>query len=110
MSGMYDLLAPLYDRLNGGADYLRLADYAEGQFARYFPAGVQSVLDLACGTGRLTAELSRRGYDMIGVDLSDEMLAEARDRAERAGLSDQILFLCQDMCDFELYGTVEAVV
>lgn len=110
MSGMYDLLAPLYDRLNGGADYARLSDYAERQFARYFPAGVKEVLDLACGTGRLTAELARRGYDMTGVDLSEEMLSEARDHAEREGLADKILFLCQDMCDFELYGTVDAVV
>ena len=50
------------------------------------------------------------GYDMTGVDLSPEMLEIAQKKAEAAGSKDKILFLCQDMCDFELYGTVQAVV
>ena len=64
------------------------------------------VLDLGCGTGRLTNILSDMGYDMIGVDSSQEMLGVA---AEGKGSRD-ILYLCQDMREFELYGTVRAVV
>jgi SAM-dependent methyltransferase len=71
---------------------------------------VESVLDLACGTGSMTLALAERGFDMIGLDRSCEMLSVARDRAADAGVADRILWLAQDMTDFELYGTVEAVV
>ena len=64
------------------------------------------MLDLACGTGSMALELSDRGYDMIGVDRSEDMLSEAYLRSEGKG----ILYLLQDMRSFELYGTVGAVV
>lgn len=64
-------------------------------------------MDLACGTGSLSIELAARGYDMIAADLSDEMLNEAREKAEAAG--QKILFLEQDMRSFELYGTVDSI-
>ena len=67
-----------------------------------------TVLDLGCGTGTLTELLARRGYDMIGIDLSEEMLRIAVDKREKSGLA--ILYLCQDMRELELYGTVGAVV
>ena len=63
------------------------------------------VLDLGCGTGCLTRMLSDAGYDMIGVDSSFEMLDVARCSSD-----DSILYLAQDMREFELYGTVRAVV
>lgn len=66
------------------------------------------VLDLGCGTGNMTQLLARDGYDMIGVDLSIEMLDVARRKQMESGLD--ILYLCQDMREFELYGTVRAVV
>lgn len=106
MSGMYELLAPFYDRLNGGLDYESWADYVETNFSR-FPGRVQDVLDLGCGTGNSTLPLARRGYGMIGVDASAGMLSVAQRRAAKEGLS--ILWLQQDMRAFELYGTVEAV-
>ena len=107
---LYQALAPFYDAFNGDLDYNKWADFMEESFRRYFPGRVESVLDLACGTGRMTEELCRRGYDMIGVDISPDMLAVARASAEEKGMAERILYLCQDMCDFELYGTVEAVV
>lgn len=67
-----------------------------------------TVLDLGCGTGTLTELLSRKGYDMIGVDNAQEMLQIAMEKRERSGLP--ILYLLQDMREFELYGTVGTVV
>jgi 2-polyprenyl-3-methyl-5-hydroxy-6-metoxy-1,4-benzoquinol methylase len=67
-----------------------------------------TILDLGCGTGTLTELLARRGYDMIGVDNSEEMLQIAMEKREQSGLD--ILYLLQDMREFELYGTVGAVV
>ena len=66
------------------------------------------VLDLGCGTGSLTERLAAAGYDMIGVDSSDEMLEIAYSKKMESGAD--ILYLCQDMREFELYGTVRAVV
>jgi SAM-dependent methyltransferase len=58
----------------------------------------------------MTEELDRRGYDMTGIDLSYDMLMIAKDRAYESGRSDNILYLCQNMTEFELYGTVDACV
>ncbi len=66
------------------------------------------VLDLGCGTGTLTELLAKEGYDMIGIDYSQEMLSRAMEKRDDSGLS--ILYLLQDMREFELYGTVKAVV
>ena len=108
---MYDLIAPIYDKINGELDYVAWADFIEENIRRYNPdMKTELVLDLGCGTGRMTLELGRRGYDMTGVDLSPEMLDLARDAAEEAGLSDKMLWLLQDITDFELYGTVELAV
>ena len=67
-----------------------------------------SILDLGCGTGTLTELMAAKGYDMIGIDHSQEMLQIAMDKRERSGLD--ILYLLQDMRAFELYGTVGAVI
>lgn len=109
MSGCegYRALAGVYDLLNREIDYTAWADFIEQCFDRYLPARPELVLDLACGTGIMTLELSRRGYDMIGVDGSADMLS----RAYAAKPEDSnVLYLEQDMRSFELYGTVGAVV
>ena len=67
---------------------------------------VYEVLDLGCGTGQMTVRLAQAGYDMIGVDQSPDMLEIAQER--KKGLD--ILYLMQDMREFELYGTVRAVI
>ena len=108
---IYDILAPIYDKINADIDYCAWADFIEGAVARYGTNHrPELVLDLGCGTGRMTLELARRGYDMTGVDLSPEMLNVAREEADSEGLSDKMLWLCQDMREFELYGTVDLTV
>jgi len=66
------------------------------------------VLDIGCGTGAVTLPLAGKGYNLIGVDISADMLAEARQKADSLNLN--ILFLNQDMREFELYGTVDSVI
>ena len=108
---IYDLLASVYDAINEEIDYSEWADFIEEIIERDFNAQKpELLLDLGCGTGKMTIELAKRGYDMTGVDYSAEMLNAARERAEECGLSDKILWLCQDMREFELYGTVDVVV
>ncbi|MBQ3483156.1 MAG: class I SAM-dependent methyltransferase [Clostridia bacterium] len=104
----YEALSRVYDRLMDEVDYAAIADFYERVFRNYnvIPS---LVLDLGCGTGRMTLELARRGYDMIGVDASAQMLSAAFERKYEAQMPD-ILFLQQDMRAFELYGTVGAVV
>ena len=99
----YLALASVYDKLNAEIDYAKWADFFEECFARYGEGKPSLVLDLACGTGRMTCEMAKRGYDMIGVDGSIDMLSEAYSK-DTAG----ILYLCQDMRELELYGTVGA--
>ena len=101
----YTALAWIYDRLNREIDYEQWADFVEECFHRHSKIPVELMLDLACGTGRMTTVLHRRGYDMIGIDGSSDMLNEAFLRSENM----DILYLQQDMRDFELYGTVSAV-
>ena len=107
---IYDLLAPFYDEVNRDINYSSWADFIEKTVERYYDGKPELVLDLGCGTGKMTLELSKRGYDMTGIDISTEMLDVARDVAEQEGLSEKILWLCQDMTEFELYGTVDVTV
>lgn len=104
----YDFLAGCYDRLTYDVDYAAWADYIEKHFQKKGLPG-KTVLDLACGTGSLTYELAQRGYEMIGVDLSPEMLNEAMEK--NTGV-DGIppMFLCQSMDKLDLYGTIDACV
>ena len=104
----YDSIAAIYDNINSEIDYSKWADFIEEAFKKYLEAKPELVLDLACGTGSMTFELDSRGYDMIGADSSEDMLSEAYEKAFDKGISN-ILFLRQDMREFELYGTVGAV-
>lgn len=104
----YSVLAGVYDTLMADVDYAAFADLYERAFAAHMDKKPSIVLDLGCGTGTLTTLLAERGYDMIGIDASSEMLAHAAQRAEEQGKN--ILYLAQDMRAFDLYGTVDAVV
>lgn len=106
----YAALADIYDDINKVVDYPAFADFYEKCFNKYMNIRPELVLDLACGTGKMTEELDRRGYDMTGIDLSYDMLMIAKDRAYELERNEQILYLCQNMTSFELYGTVDACV
>ena len=103
---MYNKFADIYDRLQD-IDYGSFINYYEEIF-RINGIDPKLMLDLGCGTGSITIPMAKRGYDMIGVDLSSEMLDIAAAKARDAELD--ILFLNQDMAEFELYGTVDAAV
>lgn len=107
---IYDLVAPIYDHVNKEIDYSKWADFIEEAVKKFGIPKTELVLDLACGTGSMTIELAKRGYDMIGVDLSVEMLNVARARAYDENVNSKVLWLCQDMTEFELYGTVDLIV
>lgn len=106
MGEQFSVLAQHYDKLNYNADYKKVADYIESVFGLY-DKKPELILDMACGTGCMTVELSSRGYNMIGLDLSSEMLSVA---SSKTNSGKDILWINQDMCAFELYGTVDAVV
>ncbi len=106
MSG-YGSFAAFYDALTADVDYAAWAEYLLALFDRHGGAHGQ-LLDLACGSGSLALELSDRGVDVIGVDGSQDMLAVAREKAEDAGAP--VMFLCQDMRELDLYGTVDGAV
>lgn len=103
----YTSFAAVYDRFMDNVPYEEWTEYLGGLLAEY---GVKDglVLDLGCGTGMMTEALARRGYDMIGVDNSEDMLQIAMEKRAESGAD--ILYLLQDMQAFELYGTVAAVV
>lgn len=107
MFDIYNSFAYVYDKLTLDIDYKKWADYIEGIISRNKVAA-SMILELGCGTGSFGIEMSKRGYDMICLDLSAEMLDCAAEKAEREG--QDILFLNQDMCNFELYGTVDVIV
>ena len=104
----YEFLAGCYDELTTDVRYSRWADYIEKHFARS-SLPIRTVLDLACGTGSLTAELMGRGYEMIGADRSAEMLSVAAEKC-RGLAGEPPIFLCQSMEKLDLYGTIDACV
>ena len=102
----YTKFAHLYDALmNSDVDYEKWADYIENLFDKY-GKNPNLVCDLACGTGNITLPLAKRGYDMIGVDRSFDMLSIAREKAQDMGL--ETMFLEQDLKKLDLYGSCDA--
>lgn len=103
----YTSFASVYDTFMDNIPYEEWGHYLTGLLREY---GVDNglVLDLGCGTGNMTEILAKSGYDMIGVDNAEEMLEIAMEKREKSGYD--ILYLLQDMREFELYGTVKAIV
>lgn len=103
----YKSFAQVYDLFMNNVPYEEWCRYLTGLLEEY---GISEglLLELGCGTGSMTELLSQKGYDMIGVDNSEDMLEIAMDKRVDSG--HDILYLLQDMREFELYGTVRAVI
>ena len=103
----YTSFASVYDTFMDNIPYEEWAEYLIDLLKEYrISDGL--VLDLGCGTGNMTELLASAGYDMIGVDNAEEMLEIAMEKRAKSG--HDILYLLQDMREFELYGTVKAIV
>ena len=103
----YDNFSRFYDLLTDNVEYKKRADY----FCRLLSlCGINGgiLLDLACGTGSISVEMAKRGFDVIGVDSSIGMLNAARQKTYESG--EQILLLNQSMDDIDLFGTVDCAV
>ena len=102
----YSSFAYIYDSLTYDVEYEKRADYLEEIFKKHFSGKPELVCELGCGTGTMCNILADRGYDMIGIDMSESML----DVAMQKSVGKNILYLNQDMREFELYGTVDVII
>lgn len=103
----YRDLALVYDQMMSEVDYQQWVDYLE-EIWHHHRTTVERVLDLACGTGTVSLLLTERGYQVVGVDQSAEMLAMAEQKAQDAG---QDIYWCQgDMRELDLDETFDCVV
>lgn len=103
----YTTFAGVYDMFMDNIPYEKWAEYLHDIMEEY-NIREGTLLELGCGTGNMTELLAEMGYDMIGVDNSEDMLELAMEKRLKSG--HDILYLLQDMQSFELFGTVKAVV
>lgn len=104
----YHALANCYDQLTTDINYKEWADYLHKHLKNHnIPGNI--VLDLACGTGSISLELAKLGYEMIAVDLSPDMLSQAMEKFEDFS-GERPIFLCQSMDKLDLFGTIDACV
>ena len=105
---MYDEFSKVYDKFQE-IDYDKFVGFYLDIFKKK-NMSPELILDLACGTGNITIPMAKLGYNMIGLDISTEMLNIARQKAAETETKYDILFLQQDMTEFELYGTVDVII
>ena len=104
---MYDNFSLVYDGLMYDADYKKRTAYLLKLFKKYGKKPTL-LLDVACGTGGFSNELAQNGIEVIGIDMSEDMLSVAREKSAEMGLD--ILYLCQKAEELDLYGTVDGAV
>ena len=105
----YETFAQVYDTFMSDVPYDKWTAYIKKIWNK-FNLNPKLVLDLACGTGNISTRLANEGYEMIGIDLSEDMLDEAMEKnASLLPEAKPVLYLNQDMREFELYGTVDCV-
>ena len=126
---MYDGLAGFYDKYTGDMNHEKVAEFLIRCFKKYGNKGLKAVaagktadgvtdgtdiessnlvIDVGCGTGKLSIILAKRGFDVTGLDISPEMLYEAQQNAEAENVN--IMWLCQDMTKMNTYGSYAAMV
>lgn len=104
---MYNEFAYSYDALMTDVDYEKRTDYICSLF-NAFDRMPTLMLDLACGTGEFSNRFAQKGVSVIGVDISYDMLSIAREKSAEQGAD--ILYLCQDAAELDLYGTIDGAI
>lgn len=104
----YSVFARYYDDLTANIDYKKRAEYFHAIIKKFKTTKENILLDLACGTGSISEQMARLGYDVIGVDYSEEMLGIAIEKKFDSGLP--IQYLCQDMRTIDMFGTVDVTI
>lgn len=99
MTSQYKGFAYVYDKLMGDVDYKAWVNYVE-QIINNNTNKVNKILELACGTGNITIPLAKKGYNIVGVDISEDMLMIAKNKSMENNLN--IFFIHQNMVDLEL--------
>lgn len=107
MSG-YSAFARYYDQLTANIDYKKRGEYFHSIIQKFKTTKDNILLDLACGTGSISEVMAGLGYDVIGVDNSDEMLGMAIEKKFDSGLN--IQYLCQDMRKLDMFGTIDITI
>lgn len=108
MNTQYSSLSLFYDAFMSETDYSKWCDFYEECFRRFSPSEVKKIVDVGCGTGNITLPLSARGYDMTGIDSSEEMLSLAAKKAEESSAS--VRFMGTDMRYFDLGFSADAAI
>lgn len=106
--GGYSVFARYYDELTANIDYRKRAEYFHRIIQQFKTTKENILLDLACGTGSISEEMARLGYDVIGIDNSEEMLGIAIEKKFDSGLP--IQYLCQDMRKLDMFGTIDVTI
>ncbi len=104
----YSVFAKYYDSLTANIDYRKRAEYFHEIIQKFRRTNGNILLDLACGTGSISEEMARLGYDVIGVDYSDEMLGIALEK--KFDNNSNIQYLCQDMRKLDMFGSMDVTV
>jgi len=100
--------AALYDLFYATKDYKAECDHIVSAWKRHSSRKISSVLDLGCGTGGHALELARRGYRVVGVDRSHQMLAKAKEKGSKTGSSPD--FIRADIRSFSLAQPFDAAI
>lgn len=103
----YEFFASVYDILTENVDYEKTADRIDILFGKEIKEK-GCLLDLGCGTGTLSFLLEKKGFDVIGIDKSEDMLSKAFEKKSEIG--SDVLFLCQDLTELDLFGTAASAV
>jgi SAM-dependent methyltransferase len=106
---MYQRMAYIYDRLMGEELYDKWLKFVETAWKQAGIGNPKTILDLGCGTGSLSVLLAKRGHQVIGVDLSEHMLAIAQEKARSQGVASSVLWVHQSMAELELDTTVDVI-
>ncbi|MFO1043654.1 MAG: class I SAM-dependent methyltransferase [Planctomycetaceae bacterium] len=109
-TGIFERYAEVYDAVYLEKDYRAECDFLECAICRWAPFTAKRILDLGCGTGSHALELAGRGYQVVGVDRSAQMLSVARQKAIESGLSESLQFQQADACEWQGHGIFDVVI